>query len=328
MTIQELATIEKVDLRDIWPKEDKDFTPWLAKNLDELGKVLRMELELTRTEALVGDSNLALDILALETSTNNVVAIENQIDRADHTHIGQLLTYAAGHKANIVIWTATDFRDEYKTALDWLNEHTDDSLEFYGVEIGVIRIGGSAPAPLFQPVVVPNTWANRSKRSERVNDSPRAHQYRQFWRPLLERLNSEYGWSVKTNWGQSYYQAGTGFGTIGRIMRFTRQGEARGEISIQSSEVDWNKSVFDLLVESRDDIESALGSELEWERLEDRKACRIGVSRKGSIDDPEEELDQIRVWMINHLQKFRPVFHPHLKTAVEIASDQIAEMAG
>ena len=319
----ELGKIEQVAHRDIWPREDKDFTPWLAENLDELGRVLNMELELTRTEAPVGDGNLALDILALETSTNNVVAIENQITSADHGHIGQMLTYAAGHKANIVIWTATDFRDEYRTALNWLNEHTDDSLEFYGVAINVIRIGDSAPAPLLQPVVGPI----RPTRPKPGIISPAAEKYRQFWHPLLTEQNSVDGWNAKTDWGYSYYQAGTGFGNILRVMRFTRQGEARVEVSIQSSDADWNKSVFDRLIESRDAIEAELESALEWEMVDDRKSCKISVSRKGSIDGSEEELSQIRVWMIDNVRKFKPVFHPYLKTAIENVTDQTAEMA-
>ena len=323
-TTERLSTIERIDdIRSIWPSEPRNFTPWLANNLDELGRALNMELEWTSTEAPVGDGNLSLDILALETSTNNVVAIENQITSADHGHIGQLLTYAAGHKANIVIWTATHFRDEYRIALDWLNEHTDDTLEFYGVEIGVIRIGDSAPAPLFQPVVAPK----RPIRSQPSTTSPAADKYRQFWHPLLTQQNSVDKWGVKTDWGYSSYQAGTGFGNILRVMRFTRQGEARVEISIQSSDADWNKSVFDHLIESRNAIEAELENELEWERLDDKKSCRVGVARKGSIDDSEEELDQIRAWMIDNVRKFRPVFHPHLKTAVGNVSNQRAGMA-
>ena len=42
-----LGKIEKVDLRDIWDTEDKDFTPWLAQegNISQLGDVIGKDLE-------------------------------------------------------------------------------------------------------------------------------------------------------------------------------------------------------------------------------------------------------------------------------------------
>jgi len=32
MTKENLGRLEKVDLRDIWEKEDTHFTPWIAKD--------------------------------------------------------------------------------------------------------------------------------------------------------------------------------------------------------------------------------------------------------------------------------------------------------
>ena len=152
-TTQDLASIERVEPRNIWPNEAENFTPWLADNLAELGKELGMELELDAKEAPVG--KFSVDILAKEIGRDSVVVIENQIERTDHVHLGQLLTYAAGSEANIVIWVTTNFQDEHRAALDWLNKSTIESLEFYGVEIEVVRIGESAPAPLFRLAAFP-----------------------------------------------------------------------------------------------------------------------------------------------------------------------------
>ena len=313
-TTRQLGTIERIDdIRSIWPSEPQNFTPWLANNLDELGRALNMELELTSTEAPVGDGNLSLDILALETSTNNVVAIENQITSADHGHIGQLLTYAAGHKANIVIWTATHFRDEYKAALDWLNEHTDDSLEFYGVEIDVVRIGDSTPAPLLQPVVVPNSWSKSASVSIQPV-SEKGEQYRRFWQPLLERLNREHHWGVKTDNTASLFAAGSGIAELWRYMRFyVLDRKVAVELSLQTPNKDWNKSFFDLLKESQEEIEAELGVELLWERLDNNKTSRVGIRRVGSIDADPSELDEIREWMFHNVVRFKEVFPSYLR---------------
>lgn len=84
MTTTKLAKIEKVaDLRVVWPKEARDFTPWLDENIDELGKALGVDLEFQQTEAAVG--GFSLDILESEVYTNRPVIIENQLGTTDHT---------------------------------------------------------------------------------------------------------------------------------------------------------------------------------------------------------------------------------------------------
>jgi hypothetical protein len=313
---QELATIERVDIRSIWPNEADNFTSWLADNLDQLGDELGMELELIGREAAVG--SFKLDILARETGRNAVVAIENQIESTDHAHLGQLLTYSAGSKADIVIWVTADFRDEHRAAMDWLNQRTEDSLEFYGVEIGAVRIGGSSPAPLFRLAAFPNSW------SKRVTTSPqpiseKGEQYRRYWKPLLERLNKESGWGVKTHNTTSWVSAGSGISEVWRTMSFyVRNREVAVELSLQTPNKDWNKAFFDLLKESQGDIEARLGIELLWERLDNNKTSRLGVRRVGSIDADPAELDDMRAWMFDNVVRFKQVFPPYLREVREL----------
>ena len=94
--------------------EAGDFTPWLAENLDVLADELGLVLNLVATEVPVG--NFYLDIQA-ETEDGRPVIIENQLARTDHGHLGQLIVYASGLEASVVIWVAPDFRDEHRRAL-------------------------------------------------------------------------------------------------------------------------------------------------------------------------------------------------------------------
>ena len=94
-----LATIDKVDLREVWPNEAADFTPWLAENIAELGGALGMDLAVQAREAPVGAYGAyQVDLLASDGSGRTVV-IENQLGSTDHNHLGQLLTYMAGFDA-------------------------------------------------------------------------------------------------------------------------------------------------------------------------------------------------------------------------------------
>jgi hypothetical protein len=44
----------------VWTHEARDFTPWLLQNVDILGGLLRMDLELQVAEHPVGDFSLGL----------------------------------------------------------------------------------------------------------------------------------------------------------------------------------------------------------------------------------------------------------------------------
>ena len=153
----ELASIEQGDLREVWPSEATNFTPWLAENIEMLGEALGIDLEVQSTEVAIGP--FSLDILAREPGADRAVAIENQLEETDHEHLGKLITYAGGSDARIVIWIAADFRDKHRQALDWLNQRSDDETEFFGVTVEIWKIDDSRPAPHFRIVAAPNHWS-------------------------------------------------------------------------------------------------------------------------------------------------------------------------
>ena len=315
--MEELAKIEEVDLREQWPNEADDFTRWLQKNPDQLGAALGMDLDILEREASVG--RYSLDLLAHDVGNNRPVIIENQLESTDHAHLGQLLTYAAGYDASAIVWIAKEFRDEHRAALDFLNGRTGEDTEFFGVVVELWKIENSRPAPHFMVVSAPNDWQKGTK-SQTTQRSERGERYREFFQPLMDRLREDDRFTrarqvrkaPARNWvGYSTGLRGTKyeptFGTYKRI---------RINVYINDRNKEWNDRVFDHLMKRKDQIESDIGGEFEWERMDGMGACRISVVRPGSIDDNPEELENIREWMFDRLIDFERVFGPILAEIV------------
>jgi hypothetical protein len=164
MSTFELGKLLRVDLRDVWKHEAIDFTPWLVEHIDLIGEVLGLDLEVVGREQAVGD--FAVDILARDLGRNKRVVIENQLEETDHAHLGQLITYAAGLEAGVVVWVSRNVREEHRQALDWLNRGDGASTEYFGVVVELLQIDGSKPAVNLRVVASPNNWSRRSIRSE------------------------------------------------------------------------------------------------------------------------------------------------------------------
>lgn len=142
----ELGRLETEDPRLIWPREDRDFTPWLAANIDQLSEVIGIRLKVQQVEQRVG--NYQLDIYARD-ENESVVIIENQLEVTDHTHLGQLMAYAAGLDAKVIIWIAAKVRDEHRLVIDWLNRNMGDDVSFFLVRLKVVHIENSKRAAQF-----------------------------------------------------------------------------------------------------------------------------------------------------------------------------------
>ena len=158
----ELGHLLRLSAKDAFNNEPGDFTPWLAKNLSYLADELGLELVLRAQEHPVGP--FSLDLL-LEDGSGRVVIVENQFDKTDHTHLGQLLTYCAGTRAQVVVWIAERMTEEHIAALEWLNDNTVPGTGFFGVELEILKIGNSPLAPHFRVVAQPNDWT-KSIRAE------------------------------------------------------------------------------------------------------------------------------------------------------------------
>lgn len=193
----ELAKLTAVPLREAWPDEARDFTPWLHENLDRLSEALGMELEPMGTEVSV--EGFRADLIATDARTGGRVLIENQLYSSDHAHLGAILTYLAGVEAQSIVWIAKGFHSAHLSAVRWLNENTSTDFAFFALRVRVVRIGDSLPAPLLEVVEKPDSWGRELGRAVRKIDSELTRLRQSFWNRYIEKYPRVFGPSKHSN---------------------------------------------------------------------------------------------------------------------------------
>lgn len=308
-----LSKLVRVPLNEAWKHEAAEFTPWLAQteNLNALADALGLsELVRVATEHWVGD--FKLDILC--TDGDEQVIIENQLEEANHKHLGQIITYAAGVGAKKVIWVAESFRPEHSAAFEFLNENTTDNLGFFAVEIELWRIGDSALAPKFEVVVKPNDWvkSGREQAHAASSASPTKQLQQKFWIALTGRLPKSSS-HIRPQKPRPQHWLNNSIGRSGfglNIIANTRDERLGVELWIPGVEA---KKHFANLLAKKTEIEGKLGFELDWQELPDAKGCRIASwYPQASIED-ESRWDEYLDWLTQRLVKMDEVLRPIVK---------------
>ena len=312
MTEHQLGRLERVELRDIWTHEATEFTPWLARpeNLQILAETLGMELELEAQERSVGD--FRADLLCKALGDDHWVLIENQLERTDHTHLGQLLTYAAGLEAVTIIWLAASFSEQHRATLDWLNRITNESFRFFGVEVELFRIGDLPAAPRFNVVSKPNNWSRSvgelSRAIDRADLSPLRQMQFDYWTALHNALVEEGGpvhgrrSSASQNW-MTYSIGRSAFHLQAVMLRPKRQ--IRADMYMQGEQAQARRA---LLKQLQVEIERNMGCPLIWDEQTDGIEARISVHLDNT--DPEDRSDWPRQheWLAKRLNDLYRAF--------------------
>jgi len=308
-----LGKLERIPLRKAWAHEAGEFTPWLAQpdSLNLLAEALGLdELEPVGTEHPVGD--FKVDILC--TDNGGKVIIENQLEKTNHTHLGQILTYAAGVGARKVIWVAESFRTEHVAALEFLNQHTTDELDFFAVEIELWRIGDSPMAPSFNVVVKPNDWAKTGQQNAKAaaTMTPTKQRQLKFWTDWSAWLQAK-GSAFRPQKPLPQHWTNIALGRAGIHLAATvnsREGRVGMEVYIDH---DNSKAMFKQLLVQKDAIESELKAKLDWQELPDGHACRILQVRPESPLENEAQCPAYFAWLEEAGLRMTDVFRPRVK---------------
>jgi hypothetical protein len=314
--LSKLGRLERVELRAAWASESSDFTPWLAQedNIRLLGEAIGIELEVEAEEKRVGP--FRADILCKDVANGSWVLIENQLEKTDHSHLGQLLTYAAGLQAVTIVWVAAKFTDEHRAAMDWLNEVTNEGLVFFALEVELWRIGNSPMAPKFNIVSSPNDWSRTVSQASKVIAqgalSEAGQRYFDFWTEFGKYLQT-HGSSLRIPKPNGDYWKGFSLGRsdfYAFALVMARDEYIAVQLVLYGAR---SKHRFKLLEERQEDIHAALGTTLEWRELPNKKESQIRLSRKGIDPKSKESWPEICQWLMQWIEKFQSVFRPIVK---------------
>lgn len=319
-SIPSLGRLQAVPLKEVWTSEPYAFDPWLIQpeNLQFLAESIGLPgLELVRAQQPVGP--FYADIVCKVIDSGDVVLIENQLDQADHRHLGQVLTYAPHVDAKICVWVAERIRDEHRAAVDWLNRITGEGYAFFGVEVRAVRIGDSLPAPLFEVVAKPNEWSKitTSVQGPAGSSPDSAASNLEYW-PGLHQLLAQLGGPMRkvttelrdvTYWAPI---ANSGRAYIWAFRSHSRNPYVNAGISLYNAGASavWHKLKCEQQV-----YDARFGEPLRWHHNKLGTAFHIQTESRPSSLDESDWAEQHR-WLVEKMMKFDAVFSSEIKSLI------------
>ncbi len=298
-----LEKLKEVDIRKVWQHEQYDFSKWLAseENIQELGDTLCLSLTDIETEKFVG--NYRCDILCKDEITGKVVLIENQLEPTNHDHLGKIITYASGLDASVVVWIVSSARDEHASAIEWLNKHMGDEISFFLIEVHAYTIGDSAPAPQFKIIEQPNDFSKNIKviaHDGKMNESQGKRL--EFWTMFNQVLEERgYPFNKRKASTDHWYSVAVGLSQCHISIDLVNK-EHKIRVSVWIPD---NKELFDSLYQNKEAIEKLFGSQLIWDRLDNKKASFVCTYIDGLNFNKQENYNFLMNKIIDYVVKLK-----------------------
>jgi len=305
-----IGKLKEVDIRNLWKHEQYDFSGWLSQseNIKLLDDILGLTLTDITKEAYVG--SYRCDIFAKDESSGIKVIIENQLEASNHDHLGKIITYASGLNAEVIVWIVKQAKEEHRSAIEWLNNNTNNNVNFFLIELHAYTIENSVPAPFFEVIEKPNGFIKNSKiNGEQDNLNKSQSERLEFWNRFNEILiDRGKPFNVRKATTDHWYDVALG------------TSEAHVSINLVNKEsvvcidlyINDNKELFDILYSRKDIIENDLGFKLIWDRLDNGKASRIKYKIKGLNYDNHSNYDELMNQVIDTTIKMRDTFKKYI----------------
>ena len=236
----------------------------------------------------------------------------------------------AGNDQRLML-VAANFRKEVTSTVLWLIGHGIRAQCFrvapfgFGQEL-LIDLQQIIPTPEAADYMIGMADKESEEKSSQRTQTLRNDKRHAFWTKTLDTLRAR-GVSRYENISPSrkYWLASpTGVSGCGYNLIFGSK-IARVELYLGRTRADENKRIFDQLIQQKQKIEGRFGAELDWQRLDEKKACRICIQH--SFDGfNEENWPKMIDWLCLYADKLEEAFSgplDHLNREMKSTGDTV-----
>ena len=301
---------KEVSIRELWPHEERDFSVWLWNNIGLLSDVIGIKLIPVNRELNV--QGFQLDMLAVD-PRGEKVAIESQLSRSDHDHLGKLITYATNIGATAAVWITPKITIAHSNAVTVLDQRI-DGMRVFAVQVSVQKMLDGELVPSLS--LVSKEQETSTKSARRTEPKAEENWKYEFWSKLLYRAKQK-GLALHECARPSDKNAiGASSGFNGFAYRYLiREG---GKVGIElyifvSGNATKTKSLFEALVPMRVQIEKDFGNSLTWEKLEGKGRSRVRHLFDYVIAPDGTNWDRAFEDMTNAMNRFHRIVQPALR---------------
>jgi uncharacterized protein DUF4268 len=160
------------------------------------------------------------------------------------------------------------------------------------------------------------TKIRAQQQENRLAETSRHALHRRFWRQLIERSRTKTAlFSNRT--GSKDQWIGVTLGRVGfNLSIVLLRDESRVEcyIDFGKNSGEKNLAVFKTLEQQKQTIEASFGEKLDWQELEDSRACRICTFVKGGWDEPEPEWGKLQDELVDAAIRLEKALKPPIQS--------------
>ena len=222
------------------------------------------------------------------------------------------------NKTQRIILVSGDYRKEVTSTVLWLLQKYNLKIQCFkatpfsfGEQI-ILNIEQIIPVREVKEYTIKMAEKAQEEQSIQEEQATRHKVRVEFWKELLPKFNSKTNLFVNVNPSKdNWISAGSGVSGVGFSFVISKN-YARAEVSMSRSSTDENKFIFDKLYLQKDEIEKQTGS-LEWERLNDKKACRIKQELKNVSLYEKDDWNKMIDFMMDSMLKIEIAFKKPLQ---------------
>lgn len=217
-----------------------------------------------------------------------------------------------------IVLASAEFSKELTTAVIWLGER---GLDIRCVRMRPYQDGDRLLLDVQQVIPLPEAteYQVQVREKEQRGRQERAERYGirlRFWKKLLRSASEKTSLHANISPGE-YNWVGAGSGIRGLGFNYViRKDDSNVELYIDrgTGQDEVNKQIFDWLQDRKDSIEQMVGSPLSWQRLEEKRSCRIAFHiSSGGYRSDEALWPSIHDEMIDSMVKLEESLRPHLE---------------